>query len=252
MIHNHTRRKASQRRKQSGFTLVEVMIVVGIMVTLASIGIVAIPNALRTSRVASVVGAVDQLRTAATNYIQKSGSLGTLPLTDGTIPAGQFTGTGTTSANVAAAGSLDQILLTEGIIEKPLSLSMGPQNASVTGTQVTWSVANNQFSAASAPTANKSGISRFECQLSSPATTPSTALGANFYLDGTNALPANVRVAYLVVPNVPAEDAYQLSLKIDKTALSQADNTTADNNGQVVYAAPVAGVTTVYVYVTQF
>lgn len=234
----------------AGFTLVEIMIVVVIVGVLLTMGLGAYSDALRRGRITSVGGAVANAKTAITSYLTKPGSIGTIPLTEGAIPASQFTGTGATSANVAAAASLDQVLVTEGLMQ-PLNVRMGPQTSLVAGNGVTWSPATAQFVASAAPTADRSTITRVECQPSSNAV-PSAALGSNFMLDGATNLPTNVRVAALVIPNVPAEDAYQLSLTVDGQAMTPADNTVADNTGQIVYATPVGTVTTVYAYVLHY
>jgi hypothetical protein len=208
-------------------------------------------DSLRRGRITSVTGAVAASKTATFAYLTKPGSLGVIPLTEGTIPSTQFSGTGTTSANVGAAASLDQVYLAEGLFSSPLTVKMGPQSTTVSGTAVTWSTSTGTFTATAAPTADKSTIARLESQLST-STLPSTAAGSNFMLDGTNNLPTNVRVAALIIPNVPAEDAYQLSLTVDGAALTPASNGVGDTTGNISYAAPSNGVTTVYAYVTHY
>src|SRR5690606_38638031 len=116
-------RKAPTNRNK-GFTLVEIMVVITIVVTLATLAITNVPEFLRRNRVTSVVGSMEQITSAASQYVTKTGTLATLPLTEGTIPATQFSGTGTTPANVAAAGTLDMVLLTEGLLQKPLTMKM--------------------------------------------------------------------------------------------------------------------------------
>jgi prepilin-type N-terminal cleavage/methylation domain-containing protein len=238
-------------RPSAAFTLVEIMIVVVIIGILLTLGFNSYSDSLRRGRITSVVGAVASCKTATFAYLTKPGSPGVIPLTDGNIPTTQFSGTGTTSANVALAASLDQVFLAEGLFASPLAIKMGPQNNAVSGVGVNWSPATGTFTAGAAPTADRTSIPRVECQLSTTRT-PSTAAGTNFFLDGTNNLPTNVRVAALVIPNVPAEDALQLSLMLDGPAMTPLSNDLDDDRGIISYAAPVNGLTTVYAYVVHY
>ena len=70
---------------------------------------------------------------------------------------------------------------------------------------------------------------------------------AAYKLDGVNTITGTA-VVECVLTNVAAADAMELSKRIDGTALSTNVVTAADVVGRVVYAAPVAGLTTVYVY----
>ena len=103
----------------------------------------------------------------------------------------------------------------------------------------------------------------FEVKLSTAAdceVKATTATGAgeggsdgngHFDLDGNTAtidVPENASVVQVKIDNVKPEDARELSLRIDGADMSAADTTTADKKGRVAYAAPDAGVTTVYVY----
>ena len=53
-----------------------------------------------------------------------------------------------------------------------------------------------------------------------------------------------------VIPGVTGGDALALSTLLDGTGMSAADATLIDLRGRVKYAAPVSGVTTVYIYIT--
>jgi len=74
---------------------------------------------------------------------------------------------------------------------------------------------------------------------------------ARYNLDGsgsTDTSDASV-IVEAVIEDVPARDAYALSLAIDGADLSQSTLTSADLSGRVVYAAPSSGLTDVYVYI---
>lgn len=244
----NTRRSSRLRppAPRRAFTLVEILIVLVIVGIIATLVVANAPEYLRRGRVTAVLGAADSIRTAANAYVTKSTGLHTLPLTEGTIPSSMYTGTGTSSANVAAAATLDKMLLTEGMLAKPIVYKMGLAKLPTGTSAVSWDSANMAWTG-STPTVSYAGTSRAECITSSSAT-PGTD-GSNFFLDGTASLPANVRVAFLLLKDVPAEDAYQLSLAIDGEAMSGASNAVADTRGSVAYAAPINGVSDVYVYV---
>jgi type II secretory pathway pseudopilin PulG len=73
---------------------------------------------------------------------------------------------------------------------------------------------------------------------------------ARFDLDGnaTADVPEGASVVQVVLTNVKAEDAQELSLRIDGSDMSATNTTSADTKGRVAYAAPASGLTTVYVY----
>ncbi len=87
-----------------------------------------------------------------------------------------------------------------------------------------------------------------EARSSNAALAPSAAQGANFRLrDTTTNLSANLVVAYLVIPNCPARDAYELALSMNAPQLAPVEGAASDT-GIVAYAAPLNGVTDVYVH----
>ena len=98
-----------------------------------------------------------------------------------------------------------------------------------------------------APQRNWAGVTRVEARSSNPGTPPSAALGANFRLDGLTDLTANLIVAHLVIPAVPAKDAYNLALAMNAPQLAPVEGA-ACATGVVAYATPTNGVTDVYVY----
>ncbi len=57
-------------------------------------------------------------------------------------------------------------------------------------------------------------------------------------------------VAYLVIEDAPAKDAYELALSMNAPQLTPAEGVACDT-GLVAYATPVNGVTDVYVYLAE-
>ncbi|WP_404424700.1 type IV pilin protein [Nibricoccus sp. IMCC34717] len=252
--------KNNKRLKTSGFTLVEVGVVLAIIGVLAAISIPSVSYFLRQGRVKSVVGSVNSVR----NWIgslQSSGAIGgALPITEGSRPP--TTGAALTAQaaeTVAAAARLDQVLVSAGITEKLLSFGMGNQ-ASVAegeGLDLAWSArkraffisdANGDASATATAARDWSSCSRLESRLSAPGLVPSAAGGANFRLDGATNLSANTVVAYVHLKEVPYKDALELAKALNGEGLL-ATNGTAQDAGPVVFAAPGAGASTTDVFV---
>jgi len=254
--------------RSRGFTLIEILAVLAVIAAVIAIGVPAIAKVLQSGRVRNVEGTASVVKSALTQYLSKPGSPGTLPVTEGTSAAltTEYTGTGTpTAAAIAAAATLDNVLLAEGGLERPINLRMGTQNAAVTGTAsgFAWSPATESFIGTAAPTLSYAAVSRAECSVSdgvnNPGVTGQTAgSGAcAFNLAGNGTLLASgSRVAYLLVKSVPDSDAFQLALDVDGLNLVQNTSTapaTADQTqGPVVYAkdASVSGFVDVYYYLT--
>jgi len=248
-----TKHHPPSSRHSRGFTLIEMIAVVGILAAVIAILISPIQRAMQRSRVTSATGTVSAVTNAVTDYLTKAGSSGVIPITEGggggTIPNNVPGGPSATV--LAAAATLDKVLLSEGVLEKPISVKLGLQNNKVTGTiDLTWDAATQKFSATGAPDYDYSTITRLECRIANVASAPSASAGANFFLDGTNPVTSNGRIAYLVMPSVAADDAYQLALTIDGHA-NTASPGAAQNAGAVVFAAPVGGVTDVYYYIAK-
>ncbi|MFA5263739.1 MAG: prepilin-type N-terminal cleavage/methylation domain-containing protein [Opitutaceae bacterium] len=238
-----------------GFSLLELVLVLAIIAVLAGLLLPRGFDALRNARVQQVQKTVETLKTALVDFIATPGGNGSIPRTEGTgVPASGAAVTGATDIAKGNAARLDTVLLATGKLERPLSVRMGTQVYTSTGTgnELTWNQTLQAFvmTPDAAPQRNWSGVTRIEARSSTPGTLPSVALGANFRLDGLTDRPANVVIAYLVIPGCPATDAYQLALAMNAPQLAPVVGAACDT-GLVAYAAPTNGVTDVYVYLAE-
>jgi prepilin-type N-terminal cleavage/methylation domain-containing protein len=248
----------------AAFTLIEMLAVLAVIAAIIAIGVPAVARVLQNSRVRNAEGTAAVVRAGLVQFLSKPGSMGTYPVTEGTAPvlATEYTGTGTpTATQVAQAATLDNVLLSEGILDRPLSLRMGVQNASLTGTAngFEWAPTTASFTGTAAPSINFSAVSRAECAISDGTSNPgitgqtagSAACAFNLGANGT-LIPSGTRVAYLVIKSVPDSDAYQLALDVD--GIAQVQNTAAapaaldQSAGAVAYAKDSGGTGFVDVY----
>jgi prepilin-type N-terminal cleavage/methylation domain-containing protein len=253
--------------RNHGFTLVETLAVLAVIAAIIAIGVPAIAKVLQNGRVRNAEGTASVLKSAITQYLSKPGSIGTIPVTEGTSTAltTEYTGTGSpTVAAVAAAATLDNVLLAESFLERPITLRMGAQNAATNGSAngFAWSPASQSFIGTAAPTLSYANLSRVECSVSdgtnNPGATGQTAGsgGCAFNLAGNGTLiSSGSRVAYLIIKSVPDADAYQLALDVDGSGLAQntalAPATVDQTQGTVVYAKDAGtGFVDVYYYLT--
>jgi type II secretory pathway pseudopilin PulG len=201
---------------------------IGVLAIIAILAVVIVPKVFSTiasSRVTSTVASVTSVKTALAEF---SGKYGTLPVI----------GTATPGARI------DDLLITTQNLEGRFAPKIGTQAARyVAGSRWT----QNTTTGAWQPTGgtDQTGQSRIITKTSDTAT-PVT--GNNFRLDGTTNLPGNSIVASAVIMGVTANDARELSLRIDGESLSQTSTTRADTTGKVVYALPVNGLTDAYIY----
>lgn len=241
------------RTKIRGYSLLELVLALAIIAVLAGLLLPKGFDALRNSRVQEVRETVKTLKTALTDFITMPGGSGSIPRTEGTnIPC---SGTALSAATDTAKGNaarLDAVLVSVGKLDRTVYLRMGSQlnTSSGSGNEIQWSQAVQAFTMTpdAAPLRNWSSVTRFEARTGNPALAPSAAQGANFRLDGTTNLSANVVVAYLVIPGVPARDAFELATALNAPQLAPVLGAACDA-GVVAYAAPVNGVTDVFVYV---
>jgi len=242
-------------RLTKAFTLLELAFSLAIIATLVAILLPKGVDALRNSRVQQVAKTVDTLKTAITSYISLPGGNGSIPRTEGTgIPC---SGAALSAATDAAKGNgarLDTVMLATGMIDRPVGLRMGTQAAASTGSgiEMTWNQSLLAFviTPDAAPQRNWSGVTRVEARSSQQGLLPSVALGANFRLDGVTDRPANVVIAYLVIPACPYADALALATQLNGAQLAPAVGAASDA-GVVAYAAPSNGVTDIYIYLME-
>ncbi len=259
--------RSSSPCRSRGFTLVEMLAVLAVIAAIVAIGLPAISRVLQNGRVRNAEGTATVLKSAIASYLGRPGSLGTLPVTEGTVPASEYVSTGTILAagNIGPAATLDGVLLAEGLLERPLAPRMGAQNAIPSGVPPLWSPAAGQFTGPATGTlASYAAVSRAECAVSDGASNPGAtgqsagAAACAFNLAGNGVLvPAGSRVAYLLLKSVPTADAYQLAADVDGAGLLQ--NTAASpagadqTQGPVAYAKDAAGsgLVDVFYYLTQ-
>ena len=246
--------KNNQLKNPQGYSLLELVLVLAIVSVLVGLLLPKGFDALRTARIQQVEKTVETLKTALTDFIAMPGGNGSIPRTEGTgIPCSGAALTGATDTAKGNGARLDTVLLGAGKLERPLSLRMGTQvyASAGSGNEMTWNQALQAFvmTPDAAPLRNWTAVTRIEARTANPALAPSAAAGANFRLDGLTNLNANYVVAYLVVPGVPARDAYELALSMNGPQLSPVEGAACDS-GVVAYPTPVNGVTDLYVYIT--
>lgn len=222
-------------RRKAAFSLVEM---IGVLAIIAILAVVIVPKVFSTiasSRITSAVASVTALKSAISDF---SGRYGTLP---------------TANNNQR----IDDLLVTAGMLESRFTAKIG--NPASGETAATWAFANGTWTATGGNNQADNPVqSRVICQ-NSNQTAPNTANGANFCLNPstpvgtppnltTDSLPLGSRVVSAVLANVTANEAWELSRRLDGDTLSEADaTTTADARGKVVY--PIGGGTkNVYIY----
>jgi prepilin-type N-terminal cleavage/methylation domain-containing protein len=246
------KRSYSLKPSTRGFSLLELVLVLAIIAVLSALLLPKGFDALRQARVSQVQKTIETVKTALTDFIALPGGNGSLPRTEGPgIPTSGAALSGATDIAKGNAARLDAVLLAAGKLDRPLNLRMGTQvyQSTGTGNEVIWDQASQTFviTPDAAPQRDWSRVTRIEARSSDPTLAPSLALGANFRLDGITNRPANLIVAYLVIPSVPARDAYDLALAMNAPQLAPLEGAACDT-GAVAYNTPTNGITDVYVY----
>lgn len=252
---NHTKKLGAQKllRSTRGFTLTEILVAAGIATAIIGTLIAGYALAGENGKASAVTTAVKSIKDAVTQFAQEHGNV--VPITEATaggqIPATGATFSATAFATISNCTTLEPALLTEKCAERAINIPAGPNLVATNSAaaDVIWDVALQSFrmNPDAAPTRDHSPCNRVECRVSN-TTSPETAAGANFFLDGSSNIAAGRRVVYVVIPNCPASLAYKISKKIDGDDFST-NESTLDRKGAVVYALPANGATTVYIYV---
>jgi type IV pilus assembly protein PilA len=133
------------RNKQKGFSLIELLIVVAIILIIAAI---AIPNLLRSKMAANEASAVASLRTYNTSIVAYQTTYGTDPATD-LSTLGPVSGT--TAPSSAAADLVDSLLGTAAPVKSGYSFTY----SAVSATPVT------QYSIVAVPVSTSTGQRKF-------------------------------------------------------------------------------------------
>lgn len=211
-------------RRAAGFSLVEM---IGVLAIIAILAVVIVPKVFSTiasSRVTSAVGSVNSIKTAVTDF---AGRYGNVPLS-------------------VATSRIDDLLVTAGILDTRFLVKIGTQPGTVALAGGTWDNATGAWVATGG--VSQATQSRIINLASVPTAIPGAA-GTNYQLDGATNLPAGSRIVSAVIAGATINDARELSLKVDGETLTQSNSSVlADTDGRVTYAAPVAGLTTVYIY----
>jgi prepilin-type N-terminal cleavage/methylation domain-containing protein len=256
----------------SGFTLIEILVVVAIIGVLAAILLPALNKALSAAHVNRTVSDLKQLKGFAADAANQLG--GTLPLTKGYAVISAAVNT-TASPNLASSATadfnnalrLDEVLISvpNAKLERYFAPACGSQAfLPVNGSAVVDPRYNpstglfyNLPDVKIASGYGYSAVSRLECAAVNTALVPGTVDtngGTNFKIDGVNSLSSG-RVAYAVLKAVAGSEASQIATAIDTPAFmddTSGSASAAQTRGQVAYAAAVAGSTDVYVYLGNF
>lgn len=233
-------------RSRSGFTLIEIMIVLAVITTLAALIIIAVLPNLRRSRAAADLGQLPTIASSIALYYNDGSLPQPMPLTEGTsVPHS----TSLTASQIAQLATIDEVLSVTRITTTPYQWSAASNWDSYLKT-VVYNKTTNQWEGAGFAETPDANMPTIECRVSDPTTAPSAAQGGNFRLDGETNLPPNARVFYVRIPNVSASTAYAYAEASLKEALLPADRSVACNAGVVAYAAPVGDSTDVYLYIT--
>lgn len=220
----NTSRPLLSAHRPAGFSLVEM---IGVLAIIAILAVVIVPKVFSTiasARITNAAGSVTAIKSTVTEF---AGKFGTIPTT-------------------VAASRLDDLFLAAGMLDGRFVVKIGTQPGNPPIAGATWT--NNAGTWTAAGGANQNTQSRIIC-VTSNATAPSTANGANYQLNGVANLPAGSRVVSAVIVNATGNEARELSLKLDGEAYTAASAVLADAAGKVVYNTPsVAGLTTVYIY----
>jgi prepilin-type N-terminal cleavage/methylation domain-containing protein len=269
---NQVRVRLGRNLRVSGFSLIEILVVVAIIGVLAAILLPALNKALSAAHVNRTIADLKQLKGFTADAANQLG--GTLPQTKGyTSLAGIVNATTSPNLSSSAAADFDNALRLDDVLLSVPNPKLEQYFAPACGSQVFVpaggsAIVDPRYNPSTASFYNLpdarigagygySATSRLECAAVDAAQIPGTVDangGTNFRIDGVNNLSAG-RVAYAVLKSVSGPEAAQIANAIDTPAFM--DDTSgsaaiAQSRGEVAYAAAVGGVTDVYVYLGNF
>lgn len=207
---------------KKGFTLVEMIGVLAIIAVLAVVIAPKVFNAIRSSRVNGTLVTIDTFKTISADFVGQHGSF---PVTNNN-------------------SRIDDLFIAAGLTDERFSSKIGLQADVYAIAGATWTRGTNGVWTA-AGGSNQSSTSRIICRTSN-TTTPNTAGGTNYQIDGSTNIKSGSRIISAMLESVPEAEARELSERVDGIGLSTA--TGADAKGKVVYNNPSNGLTDVYVY----
>ncbi len=207
---------------KKGFTLVEMIGVLAIIAVLAVVIAPKVFNAIRSSRVNSTLVSIDTFKTLSADFVGQHGSI---PVTNNN-------------------SRIDDLFIDAGLSDERFAAKIGLQADIYANKGAKWTRGTNGAWTASGGSSQTS-TSRIICRTSN-TTSPKTAAGTNYQLDGKTNIASGSRIISAVLESVPEAEARELSERIDGPGLSTTKD--ADAKGKVVYNTPNKGLVDVYIY----
>ncbi len=211
---------------RAGFSLVEMIGVLAIIAILAVIIVPRVFSTIAASRITQAAASTNAIKSAVTDFF---GRFGTIPVTNNN-------------------SRIDDLLVAAQLMDSRFVVRIGnqPTNPPLVGAAWARNAAGAWAAAGGVDQRQQSRI----VSANANALVPSAANGGNYQLDGVNPIATGSRVISAVIVNCTANEARELSLRLDGESLTAAAGL-ADNQGKVVYAAPNgAGNTNAWVYLT--
>lgn len=210
-IHSRRPRHAAT----AGFSMVEMIGVLSVIAILSSMLVPKVFETITSAKINATASNYSTVKTALIDHYAKFGSFASSNGIAFTPPSG-------------GVSHYDFYLVAEGLLERPFDAKIGDGGA-ITLRATTAS--------ATAVNVGSSG----------------TAANSAYWLSGTGATNSNETgtgsyVVECVLTNVPVQDAVVLNERVDGPQLGTTSLTVGDSRGRVKYAAPTAGVTTIYMY----
>ena len=249
------------RQRSRAYTLVETLIVLAIILTIAGfLGVPMYQRAQVQSQVTNASNAIAAVKSALTLYTQQSDGQA-FPINFGQSGNPPVTGTlgGANSFNVI---DLQTVLLSAKCLEAPVSVALGETRTPDLTTPVQWNSTTQSFftTGDAAPTAvyrdPTTGIAlypRVICIMAfgngAVTMNPSGTRLYNVTADGVTYPPDGTRLVFWVFAKVPANTAYELAKQLNK-GLTIAPSGSAQTIGRIMYPGAAAdGTTFVYAHV---